>query len=308
MSPSRRSMRGDQPNSFNRRADMSLRGVPSGFVKSFVSSPLKPTTAMPDATLVTISDVTRQNAAERERDDLLRQKDMLIEEMQHRIANSLQIVASILMLKARGVVSDEAREHLDDARVRVLAVAALQRHLHVGSPGQSIALAPYFAALCESLSGALIRKGDAGVKLKVEIAEGSAPSGVAVSLGLIVTELVINSLKARLSQGRTGRRHRHPLRGRWGGLDSQRLGQRLRLGTPCRCAGEIRPWNQHRQRAGRAASGAGHERLWRWRGQRLHHSRRAPNCGLNRRLQRRIQYKERQMTMNGNSWRSATVL
>ena len=51
--------------------------------------------------------------------------------MQHRIVNSLQIIASILMLKARAVTSKETRQHLQDAHRRVMSVAAVQRHLHI---------------------------------------------------------------------------------------------------------------------------------------------------------------------------------
>ena len=51
--------------------------------------------------LLTIEDVTERRAAERATTELLRQKEMLLHEMQHRIANSLQIIASILLLNAR---------------------------------------------------------------------------------------------------------------------------------------------------------------------------------------------------------------
>ena len=59
------------------------------------------------------------------------------EEMQHRIVNSLQIIASILMLKARAVTSEETRQHLQDAHRRVMSVAAVQQHLH-GSGGGDV--------------------------------------------------------------------------------------------------------------------------------------------------------------------------
>jgi two-component system, sensor histidine kinase PdtaS len=65
--------------------------------------------------LVTISDVTNARAAERLKDDLLRERAGLLEEMQHRIANSLQIIASVLMQSARSVQSEETRIHLKDA-------------------------------------------------------------------------------------------------------------------------------------------------------------------------------------------------
>jgi PAS domain S-box-containing protein len=62
--------------------------------------------------LMTIEDVTERRAAEREMAELLRHKEMLLQEMQHRIANTLQIIASILLLKARTAQSEETRMHL----------------------------------------------------------------------------------------------------------------------------------------------------------------------------------------------------
>lgn len=145
--------------------------------------------------LVAIEDVTERRAAERERDELLRQKDMLLEEMQHRVANSLQIIASILLMKARSVNSEETRTHLHDAHKRVLAVAAVQRHLHASTGAAAIHLEPYLVQLCTSLAGAMIPGGEGAIRMDVQVDGARASSGVAVSLGLIVTELVINALK-----------------------------------------------------------------------------------------------------------------
>jgi len=75
--------------------------------------------------LLAIEDITQRRDAEREKDGLLRQKEMLLQEMQHRVANSLQIIASILMLKARTVQSEETRQHLRDAHQRVMSVATV---------------------------------------------------------------------------------------------------------------------------------------------------------------------------------------
>ena len=86
--------------------------------------------ANPNATLLlAIEDVTQRRAVEREKDELLREKEILLEEMRHRVANSLQIIASILLLKARTVQSEETRRHLQDAHQRVMSVATVQEQL-----------------------------------------------------------------------------------------------------------------------------------------------------------------------------------
>src|SRR6185312_14499952 len=80
--------------------------------------------------LLGIEDVTARRILEREKDELLRQKEVMLEELQHRIANSLQIIAGIILLKARRVESEETRAHLQDAHKRVLSIAAVQQQLH----------------------------------------------------------------------------------------------------------------------------------------------------------------------------------
>jgi len=119
---------------------------------------------------------------------------MLLAEMQHRIVNSLQIIASILMLKARAVTSDESREHLKDAHRRVMSVAAVQQHLHSSGRADVIDVAPYLEKLCKSLGDSMIGENRAAA-IAVTSDKGVMPSADAVSLGLIVTELVINALK-----------------------------------------------------------------------------------------------------------------
>jgi two-component sensor histidine kinase len=144
--------------------------------------------------LLSIEDVTERCVLEREKDELLRQKDVLLAELQHRIANSLQIVASIILMKAKTVQSEETRLHLHDAHKRVISVAAVQKQLHTSGAVGPIEMGPYLSRLCETLDTSMI--GDSRpISLKV-VGEGSiATSREAECLGLIVTELVMNALK-----------------------------------------------------------------------------------------------------------------
>ena len=145
-------------------------------------------------TLLAFEDVTQRRAVEETVQELLREKDMLMQEIQHRVANSLQIIASILLMKARTVQSEETRQQLQDAHQRVLSVAAVQQHLQASVHGAPIDIASYLAKLCETLAQSMI--GDSrAISLKVEAEAGSLASNQAVSIGLIVTELVMNALK-----------------------------------------------------------------------------------------------------------------
>src|SRR5207237_2571128 len=153
--------------------------------------------------LVAIEDVTERRTLEREKDELLRQKDLLLREMNHRINNSLQIIASILLLKAHTVQSAETRRHLQDAHERVMAVATVQEQLHPTPFGTQIEAKSYLTKLCESLAASMIID-DQPVSLRVEAGEGSTTSEQAVSMGLITTELVINALKHGFLGGAKG--------------------------------------------------------------------------------------------------------
>ena len=144
--------------------------------------------------LLSIEDVSRQSILEGEKDELLKQKDVLLEEMRHRTANSLQIIASIILLKANAVDSQETRRHLQDTHKRVISIAAVQQHLQTSLTTGSIELGPYLSKLCEALSQSIISD-NRSISLKVCGEGGSATCRDAMSLGLIVTELVINALK-----------------------------------------------------------------------------------------------------------------
>ena len=120
---------------------------------------------------------------------------MLLEELEHRVVNSLQIIASIIMLKARAVESEETRRHLEDAHNRVISVAAVQKHLHGSVANAIIEMAPYLETLCAALAQSMISD-NRPVSIQFDgKGGGTATRRNAESIGLIVTELVINSLK-----------------------------------------------------------------------------------------------------------------
>jgi chemotaxis protein methyltransferase CheR len=150
--------------------------------------------------LLAFEDITNQRAFERQVQELLREKDMLLQEIEHRVANSLQIIASILALKARAVQSEEARRQLEDAHKRVMSVAAVQKHLHVSGGGKPVQIGDYLTKLCETLAESMIG-GSRPISLRVAADAGAAASRDAVSIGLIVTELVMNALKYAFHDG-----------------------------------------------------------------------------------------------------------
>jgi chemotaxis protein methyltransferase CheR len=151
--------------------------------------------------LLAIKDITERREAEQEKqrllehtEQLLEQQKALLREMRHRIANSLQIIASILLLKAGSVSSEETKNELRAAHQRVMSVAAVQGHLNASDGIEQIEMGPYLAKLSAGLASSMV-----GPKQHIDIAvaasEGALPTSHAVSIGLIVTELIINAIK-----------------------------------------------------------------------------------------------------------------
>ena len=151
--------------------------------------------------LLSVRDITSRRLVEDEKErllahteDLLEQQNTLLREMRHRIANSLQIIASILLLKASSVSSEETKNELRDAHQRVMSVAAVQSHLHDVEGIEHIDMQAYLTKLGAGLASSMIGPKD-NISVVVVADEGTLPTSHAVSLGLIVTELIINAIK-----------------------------------------------------------------------------------------------------------------
>jgi two-component sensor histidine kinase len=153
--------------------------------------------------LLAVTDVSEIRATIKQKDALLREKAVLLQEVQHRVANSLQIIASVLMQSARKVQSEEARGHLHDAHHRVMSIAAVQRQLAATSL-DDVALRPYFIQLCGSLGASMIHD-PKRLSISVSVDDSVVKPDASVGLGLIVTELVINALKHAFSGHRHGK-------------------------------------------------------------------------------------------------------
>ena len=152
--------------------------------------------------LVAIADVTEARADARAKDQLTRENGILLREVRHRVANSLQIIASVLLQGARKTQSEEARTHLRDAHHRVMSVAALERQLSA-STGDEMHIRTYLTKLCGSIGDSMIH--DRGkITLQVVADDAVVPGNLAVSIGLIATELIINALKHGFPDGRAG--------------------------------------------------------------------------------------------------------
>ena len=164
--------------------------------------------------LLAIKDITERRITEQEKqrllehtEELLEQQRTLLREMRHRIANSLQIIASILLLKAGSVSSEETKNELRAAHQRVMSVAAVQSHLHSSDGIERIEMGPYLTKLSAGLAASMVGPKQS-IDIVVAASEGALPSSHAVSVGLIVTELIMNAIKYAFPKPRASARVR----------------------------------------------------------------------------------------------------
>lgn len=141
-----------------------------------------------------------RDAAEQElresRDRLARlteQQAILLREVNHRVANSLQLIGSLLELQGRRLGDKEGRDALRAAAERVEAVALVHRRLYGEGDVQSVEMDQYLGGLVEELRR--VTEDDAGNRIVLRAEAGRVATDKAVGVGLIVNELVTNAVK-----------------------------------------------------------------------------------------------------------------
>lgn len=124
---------------------------------------------------------------------LVTEKDYLIGEINHRVQNSLQLVSAYLSMQMRSTDSADVTAHLSEAQRRIVAIGLVHKRLYKGDQPQIVNLAQYLAELCEEFKASMGPEWHDQLSLQLEPV--GVPATHAVSMGLILTELIINTQK-----------------------------------------------------------------------------------------------------------------
>lgn len=135
-----------------------------------------------------------RNRAEREMREAKERAEVLLHEVNHRVANSLALVAALVGMQARSVSEPSASHALAEIQHRIAAIAGVHRRLYTSHDVRSVDIAGYLESLLSELEETLKEAGHTStVQVSAEPVE--VPTDKAVSIGMIVTELVTNAFK-----------------------------------------------------------------------------------------------------------------
>lgn len=138
--------------------------------------------------------LVREQELMREKSALLLRQGLLAQEFEHRLVNSLQVIASLLSLQGRAATTVEAAAQLTIAAGRVAAFGRVHRQLHLLDHQKSVEFKPYLRHLCDDLADLLLAP-KTGRAVIVAGTNVRLPAVLGIPLGLIVSELITNSAK-----------------------------------------------------------------------------------------------------------------
>jgi two-component sensor histidine kinase len=161
-----------------------------------------PTTAQPMIVL-TLHDVTAQREHEQQMEASLREKEVLLGEIHHRVKNNLQVVQSMLRMSVRTLPAGEARAAAETTIQRIHAMALVHERLYKTKDLATLSLADYLRDLFNGVVASYSAL-PGQIQLRMEIEEIPLTLDNAIPFGLLTNELMANCLKHGFPEGRKG--------------------------------------------------------------------------------------------------------
>jgi two-component sensor histidine kinase len=120
--------------------------------------------------------------------------EVLLAEVNHRVANSLTLVASLVKLQSNAVKDQAAKDALAETQARIFAIASVHKRLYTSGDVRIVPLDEYLSSLLDQLATSM-RKEGLGASLRYDLEPVQLPTDASVNLGIVVTELVTNAFK-----------------------------------------------------------------------------------------------------------------
>ncbi|MBN1348475.1 PAS domain S-box protein [candidate division KSB1 bacterium] len=144
--------------------------------------------------ITVIRDITEQKKADEQIRLALREKEVLLKEIHHRVKNNMQVISSLLNLQADYIQDPQARDVFRECQSRIKSMALVHERLYQAQDLSRIDFSEYIRSLTNGLLRAYrLKAGD--VAIKVDAESVLLPIDVSIPCGLIINELVTNALK-----------------------------------------------------------------------------------------------------------------